>query len=283
MGNANYRQGTQAAVTQDPRVFLQNDIPKFISQDLISRGKFMKIYTGKIDGAQVIVKVYLRSQEEDLHVLPSVIRKLTNIWKVLSPSKHPNILPYQIWIKSSYKIPKSNLSPTYLIRQYLLANLYDRLSTRPFLHNIEKRFLVYQLMRCLEICHEQNIYHGDIKPENVMVTSWNWVVLTDFSPYKPTNIPVDDPADFQYFFDSMGRRRCYIAPERFYSKSNVGKVDDSSSGADGSAYIEELEKLGNSRPIGASSSFDDGATELTAAMDVFSLGCTIAEVYRTFP
>lgn len=35
--------------------------------------------------------------------------------------------------------------------------------------------------------------HGDIKAENVMVTSWNWVLLTDFATYKPTYLPADNP------------------------------------------------------------------------------------------
>lgn len=33
------------------------------------------------------------------------------------------------------------------------------------------------------------VYHGDIKSENVMITSWNWVLLTDFASFKPTYIP----------------------------------------------------------------------------------------------
>lgn len=32
--------------------------------------------------------------------------------------------------------------------------------------------------------------HGDIKSENVLVTSGNWVLLTDFAPFKPTFLPV---------------------------------------------------------------------------------------------
>ena len=35
--------------------------------------------------------------------------------------------------------------------------------------------------------------HGDIKCENVMVTSWNWLLLVDFASYKPTYIPADNP------------------------------------------------------------------------------------------
>lgn len=31
--------------------------------------------------------------------------------------------------------------------------------------------------------------HGDIKAENVMITSWNWLLLTDFASFKPTYLP----------------------------------------------------------------------------------------------
>lgn len=48
-----------------------------------------------------------------------------------------------------------------------------------------------------------------------MVTSWLWVLLTDIASFKPTFLPEDNPADFNYFFDTSKRRICYLAPERF--------------------------------------------------------------------
>ena len=65
----------------------------------------------------------------------------------------------------------------------------------------------------------QQVVHGDVKSENIMVTSWGWVVLTDFASFKPTYLPADEPAPFHYFFATSGRRCCYLAPERFRSRS----------------------------------------------------------------
>ena len=58
------------------------------------------------------------------------------------------------------------------------------------------------------------VFHGDIKSENVMVSSWQSLYMTDFASFKPVDLPADNPADFAYFFDTSGKRKCYIAPER---------------------------------------------------------------------
>ncbi|TPX59254.1 hypothetical protein PhCBS80983_g02602 [Powellomyces hirtus] len=91
------------------------------------------------------------------------------------------------------------------------------------------------------------VYHGDIKTENVLVTSWNWAYLIDFSSFKPTYLPEDNPGDFSFFFDTSSRRVCYLAPERFYAPG------------------ETL--------------FSDNDGQLRPSMDIFSLGCTIAELF----
>ncbi|KAI2625160.1 hypothetical protein GGS21DRAFT_531559 [Xylaria nigripes] len=140
----------------------------------------------------------------------------------------------------------------YLVRQYIYSSLYDRMSTRPFLEDIEKKWLAFQLLCALRDCHARDIYHGDIKTENVMVTSWNWLYLTDFTgSFKPTKLPDNNPATYSYFFDLSGRRTCYIAPERF-----VEQIQDP----------QELE-----------------GHNLTWSMDIFSAGCVIAEVFLETP
>lgn len=218
----------------------------------------MKTYIFRVDGTQVVVKVYMKLLEEDLK---SSIEQLTFMWRTLNPSKYPNLLPYQMWIKpSSTRFNKSTASPVYLIRQYFKFNLYDRLSTRPFLNEIEKLWIVFQLFKSLEAVHAHGIVHGDIKPENVMCTSFNWIVLTDFAPFKPSTIPDDDPTDFKYYFDCSGHSRCYLAPERFI-RSDVKPVPLQGRKA----------TLTSNSPI--------HLNPLTPAMDVFALGCLVAEVF----
>ncbi|MES1909610.1 MAG: hypothetical protein MHM6MM_002322 [Cercozoa sp. M6MM] len=85
------------------------------------------------------------------------------------------------------------------------------------------------------------MFHGDVKSENVLLTTWHWLMLCDGTgeAYKPVRLPADNPADFHFFFaGASARRRCYVAPERF----------------------------------------EPGEEKLTSAMDIFSVGCVICEV-----
>uniref|UniRef100_T1KH83 non-specific serine/threonine protein kinase n=1 Tax=Tetranychus urticae TaxID=32264 RepID=T1KH83_TETUR len=146
-----------------------------------------------------------------------------------------------------------------LLRQYIKFNLYDRISTRPFLTFFEKTWIAFQLLKCCEWIHEKGICHGDIKLENILITSYLWVLLTDFATFKPVFLPEDNPADFSYFFDTSRRRTCNVAPERF---------------------IQESYTQGDLTPPGyIHSSMQDSHNNLKPAMDMFSLGCVIAELF----
>ncbi len=107
----------------------------------------------------------------------------------------PNVLTYQKVVETE--------RAGYLIRQWLHSNLYDRISTRPFLSSVEKRWITYQLLHAMRDAHERNIAHGDLKCENILVTTSLMIYVTDFaSSFKPTYLPLDDPSDFSFFFDT---------------------------------------------------------------------------------
>lgn len=49
------------------------------------------------------------------------------------------------------------------MREYVKHSLYDKVSTRPFLTTLEKKWITFQILCALHQCHKQKICHGDIK------------------------------------------------------------------------------------------------------------------------
>ncbi|KAG5009732.1 hypothetical protein JHK87_018247 [Glycine soja] len=208
-----------------------------VLKEVLGRGRFFKSIQCKHDEGLVLVKVYFK--RGDFLDLSDYERRLSQIKHIFTSIDHPHVWPFQFWQETD--------KAAYLLRQYFFHNLHDRLSTRPFLSLIEKKWLAFQLLVAVKQCHENGVCHGDIKCENVLITSTNWVYLADFASFKPTYIPYDDPSDFSFFFDTGGRRLCYLAPERFYEHGGEMQVAQD--------------------------------TPLKPYMDIFAVGCVIAELF----
>ncbi|KAI8066486.1 hypothetical protein BC940DRAFT_368091 [Gongronella butleri] len=212
----------------------------------LGTARFMKTVRGRHSDGLVVVKIFAKPKVG--LSLREYVKRLKREYEAVASVM--NVFTYQ-------KILETDRA-AYLVRQYFYSSLYDRISTRPFLTLVEKKWIAYQILRGVADCHKQKVYHGDIKTENVLVTSWNWVYLVDFAFYKPTFLPEDDPADFSFFFDTSSRRSCYIAPERFYKA--------------GTDIDQCMKALGFG-------DINNAICELTPAMDIFSVGCVIAELF----
>ncbi|XP_043922670.1 phosphoinositide 3-kinase regulatory subunit 4 [Protopterus annectens] len=231
-----------------------SDIHDFEYDKSLGSTRFFKVARAKHRDGFVVVKVFaiqdpslpLTTYKQDLEELKTKLKSAQNC------------LPVQ----------KTSLTDkaAMLFRQYVRDNLYDRISTRPFLNNVEKKWIAFQILNAVNQAHRVGVRHGDIKTENVMVTSWNWVLLTDFASFKPTFLPEDNPADFNYFFDTSRRRTCYIAPERF---------------VDGTMFTTDLEcsKDPTVPLVDMTNNNQRARGELKPAMDIFSAGCVIAELF----
>lgn len=235
MGNKIART-TQASASE----YYLHDLPSsynLVLKEVLGRGRFFKSIQCKHDEGLVLVKVYFkRGDSIDLREYERRLFQIQGIFRALD---HPHVWPFQFWIETD--------KAAYLLRQYFFNNLHDRLSTRPFLSLIEKKWLAFQLLCAVKQSHENGVCHGDIKCENVLVTSWNWLYLADFASFKPTYIPDDDPSDFSFFFDTGGRRLCYLAPERFYEPGGEMQVAQ--------------------------------GAPLRPSMDIFAVGCVVAELF----
>lgn len=217
------------------------DVPELADlryEKSLGAARFMKSVRARHKDGLVVARVVMKPYAQ--FNLDRYARRLIEERRLLADI--PNALGY-------HRILETAIGG-YLVRQYVHSSLYDRLSTRPFLEEIEKKWLSFQLLCAVRDCHAKAIYHGDIKTENVLVTSWNWLYLTDFSAsYKPAYLPEDNPADFSFYFDMSGRRTCYLAPERFLGPG--------------------------AQP--------EGEGTITWAMDIFSVGCVIAELFLESP
>ncbi|CAI5519090.1 unnamed protein product, partial [Closterium sp. Naga37s-1] len=166
----------------------------------------------------------------------------------LSGIDKSHVWPFQKWYETE--------RAAYVLRQYLFSTLHDRLGTRPFLGLTFKKWIAFQILKALDQAHSRGVCHGDLKADNVCVTAWNWVHVVDWAPFKPVLVPSDNPAIFSFFFDTApsGRRRCCIAPERFVSASEWRQRQSEGEGGVGGAQLQP-------------------------AMDIFSAGCVIAEMF----
>ncbi|KAI8900262.1 hypothetical protein BC833DRAFT_582478 [Globomyces pollinis-pini] len=225
-------QSTQAVVTGIANYI--EELPDFTYEKSLGNSRFLRTVKCSHPQGPLIVKVYVKSSVQDLGDQQKQLLAERDQLRGI-----PNVMPYEMIIETE--------RAGYAIRQHLHSSLYDRISTRPFLVQIEKLWISYQLLAALVETHARDFYHGDIKTENVLITSWNWAYLCDFSSYKPVYLPDDNPSNFSLFFDASSRRSCYVAPERFTSP--------------GDHLFQAL----------------DG--KLTPEMDIFSLGCTIAEIF----
>ncbi|WVF66213.1 hypothetical protein IAT40_000953 [Kwoniella sp. CBS 6097] len=219
----------------------------------LSSSRFLKTILARHAYGPIVLKIFIKP--DSTMSLRVIQRRLKSERDALADL--PNVNTYQTFVETE--------KAGYLIRQWAGSNLYDRVSTQPYLAAIEKKWIAFQLLTCLRDARTRKVAHGDVKSENILITSDLSLLLTDFSSsFKPTHLPLDDPSDFSFFFDTSSRRTCYIAPERFYtSDSHLAAEKKKTSTVNGGAEEEWGKRNG----------------KVTEEMDVFSTGCVLAEMW----
>jgi len=223
------------------------ELPNLVQREHLGGSRCTKSFLCMREGAPVVAKVFLRfpaSKEEDLEVKHAIsaLNAVNRALAAPSPQCRPGLMPAGDVVVTDNALV--------VVRDYAYSTVLDRLGTRPFLSPVEVKWLGFQMIAAVADAHSLGLTHGDVKLENFLVTSWGAVALSDFAPYKPGRLPSDSPALYSLFYDTGGkaggRRRGYLAPERFYDPTN----DDPVRG-----------------------------DEVLPAMDVFSLGCALVELF----
>lgn len=238
MGNINSLFTTNPSEILPVEVYL-NDLSCDAVENLGST-RFMKVARGKTHEGVFVYKVFVR---QDLASLDPFPQRIIDIRKALM--KSPNCCPIKkVLVKQKYAV---------MVRAFQKHTLFDRMSTRPFVVDAEKMWYMFLLFKALSQCETAGVCHGDLKSQNVLISSSNWLQITDFAPFKPCFLTHDNPSSFTFFFDTSRRQSCYIAPERFISATE---------------YDEKLKDGEDEWLFGS----------LTPAMDMFSAGCIVFEL-----
>ena len=111
------------------------DIPEHVQfENSLGSTRFFKVAQCTSDTGPVVVKVF--AIHDPSHNIKSYQERLLDLRRILTPTF--NCLPFTRAILTD--------KAGFIIRQYGKYSLYDRLSTRPFLSNVEKRWLAFQLL-----------------------------------------------------------------------------------------------------------------------------------------
>jgi len=112
------------------------DVPELsdlVYEKSMGTARFMKSIRARHEDGVVLVKVIVKPY---VMRLEKYKRKIIRERKALQDV--PNALAYQRIVETE--------TSGFLVRQYLYSSLYDRMSTRPFLEDIEKKWLAFQLL-----------------------------------------------------------------------------------------------------------------------------------------
>ena len=225
------------------KVFLDKYFPNFKLIQVLNNGMMYKTILIKKNKAPLVVKIFVKKNydENDLKNFLVEKKKLISIHKkIFSEKIPPNVSPI-------INIEDSDLCGM-IFRQYFEYSLKERMYLNPYLTEIEKIWITFQLLQNMKNLKNLSVVHGDLNPENILLTSNLSIYISDFASFKPTIINIDDIASYTYYFgsnDNTNLKGFYLAPERIVEKGN------------------------NNITTG----------EKTFAMDVFSLGVIIAELF----
>ena len=150
---------------------------------------------------------------------------------ILKQLKHKNIVCIEEVLMSSGYL--------YIIMEYVKGGeLFSKITQfgGKIPEDLCKQY-VYQICDALEYCHNLNVCHRDIKPQNILLDEKGYIKLVDFG--FATIMEMEDTADFDEFNRGMEGQSCkmrqnhtlcgtdaYMAPELVSRKTYMGdKVD----------------------------------------------------------
>eukprot|EP00093_Oithona_nana_P007854 07854.XXX_174757_178252_1 [CDS] Oithona nana genome sequencing. len=158
-------------------------------------------------GQMVAIKKFLETDED-----PTVKKIAMREIRMLKRLRHENLINLIEVFRKRRKL--------YLVFEYVDHTVLEELEDHPKgLPSETARSHVFQVLRGIEFCHQNNIIHRDVKPENVLVSKLGVVKLCDFGFARLMAAPGEVYTDYV-------ATRWYRAPELLIGDTQYGKEVD---------------------------------------------------------
>lgn len=180
-----------------PRISYRN----FVLGKLIGSGSLGKVYRARLqtNGALIAVKFMHRQFWEERAGLTSFIQEISQAARI----QHSGVIRYLGWGQSPHGGP-------YLVMDFIEGAALSRVE----IPNADTKLnWLRQICEAVSVCHEAGVIHGDLTPNNVLVSHNGRIVVSDFGFAISRRPRVEDDANDELQF-STGGTLGYAAPEQ---------------------------------------------------------------------
>lgn len=125
-------------------------------------------------------KVMIKIIEHNHNIRPDFISNLIDESTVTNELNSPYI---QKIIDVGIHCTEENVL-YYFVYEYSAGITLDRLILGNYIHLEAIVSMATQILKALELAHSHNLYHGDLKPKNILVDQWYNILICDFGMTK---------------------------------------------------------------------------------------------------
>jgi cyclin-dependent kinase-like len=143
---------------------------KYVVKQIIGEGAYGVVMKCRHKSTNELVAIKkFKDSEDDSEARRTISRELTMLQKL----KHQNIVGLRETFRRKGKL--------YMVFDFVEKNILQLLEENPDGIDVNLvRSYTYQLVRAIYWCHENDVIHRDVKPENLLISSDNVLKLCDF-------------------------------------------------------------------------------------------------------
>ena len=152
-----------------PQFSLPTQIGQYNAIEVIGTGAFACVYKAIRDGISYAMKIITKQLVSD----PQDQNRLQREIDATAVLHHPNITALVDFFQDD--------TYYYLVLEYCPGgSLSEYLSKTPKLRESQAAYIFKQMVEAINYCHQHGVAHRDLKPQNILITSFPDIKLSDF-------------------------------------------------------------------------------------------------------